>query len=89
MQRRFLDSVGVPPKRLARIVRFTNALRTLERLTLGNRGARTAADYGYADQAHFVRDFRAFAGCSPTTHLVNQAELTGFFTHAPSSSNPL
>lgn len=86
MQRRFLDLVGIPPKRLARIIRFTNALRTLERLTLAGRGTRTAADYGYADQAHFARDFRGFAGCSPTAHLMKQAELAGFFTHSPASS---
>jgi AraC-like DNA-binding protein len=70
----------VPPKRLARIIRFTNALRTLDTLKTADRGTRTAADHGYADQAHFARDFREFAGCSPTAHLLNRAELTGFFT---------
>jgi AraC-like DNA-binding protein len=80
LQRRFLQQVGVPPKRLARIVRFTHALRTLETLAVSNRGTRTAVNHGYSDQAHFVRDFRAFAGVSPTAHLLRAAELNGFFT---------
>jgi AraC-like DNA-binding protein len=80
VQRRFLQQVGVPPKRLARIVRFTHALRTLETLEVSNRGTYAAVNHGYSDQAHFVRDFRAFAGASPTAHLLRHAELTGFFT---------
>lgn len=82
VQRRFLDIIGMPPKRLARIIRFSHALRTLETLQTADRGARTAADHGYADQAHFVRDFKALAGCSPTAHLLKKAELSDFFTRS-------
>ena len=85
LERRFLDQVGVTPKRLARIQRFQRALRALD--VDGARGAlgETAAECGYADQSHFVRDFRMLAGCSPSTHMLRRAELTGFFIagHAP------
>jgi AraC-like DNA-binding protein len=77
LERLFLRHVGVGPKRLARISRFQRALMLLERGE--GRGADTAADCGYADQAHFVRDFRLLAGCSPSSHLLSEAELTGFF----------
>lgn len=78
LERRFLDSVGVTPKRLARLARFQHALRLIERQAPG-RGARTAAACGYADQSHFIRDFRELAGCSPGEHLLRQGQLTGFF----------
>jgi AraC-like DNA-binding protein len=79
LERGFLDRVGVTPKRLARIVRFQDALRTLEQESPEAPGARTAAACGYADQSHFVRDFRKLAGCSPSMHLLQRAELTRFF----------
>lgn len=78
LERRFLDSVGVTPKRLARIVRFQRALQFLQNGGPGS-GAETAAACGYADQSHFTRDFRQFAGCSPVEHLLHHGELTGFF----------
>lgn len=84
LERRFLDHVGVTPKRLARITRFQRALRMLEH-DGGATGAETAAACGYADQAHFTRDFRSLAGCAPSEHLLQRAELTGFFIASSAS----
>jgi AraC-like DNA-binding protein len=78
LERVFLDAVGISPKRLARVVRFQRAVRLLER-GAPRRGAETALECGYADQAHFVREFRELAGCPPGEHLLRAAELTGFF----------
>jgi AraC-like DNA-binding protein len=88
LERQFLSRVGIPPKRYGRILRFQHALRTLERLHTSNRGTRTAVECGYADQAHFVRDFREFSGTSPGEHLLRKAELMGFFTglHGPAEA---
>lgn len=86
LERGFLQHVGVSPKRLARIARFQRALRFLERADADRRGTITAAACGYADQAHFVRDFRDLAGCAPTEHLMNKGILTGFFSGAPGSA---
>jgi AraC-like DNA-binding protein len=80
LERLFLRSVGLPPKRLARITRFQRALAALEGAGGGARGALAAHACGYADQAHFIRDFRELAGCAPGAHLLGRAELTGFFS---------
>jgi AraC-like DNA-binding protein len=63
----FREHVGLPPKPTARILRFQRAVRLLEngRPQL----ERIALDCGYYDQAHFNRDFRAFAGSTPTEFL--------------------
>ena len=79
LERRFLEDVGTTPKRLARIARFQHALRTLERLDSRHVGVETAATCGYADQSHFIRDFRQLAGCSPSEYLLRHGALTGFF----------
>jgi len=79
LERLFLDAVGLPPKRVARIARFQKAVRLLSDADSNGRGALAAAECGYADQAHFIRDFRQLAGCSPSQHLLKQGELTEFF----------
>ncbi len=79
LERRFMQIVGMSPKRLARIARFQYALAMLDQLEPAP-GTRTAAACGFADQAHFVRDFRELAGCPPGEHMLQRAELTGFFT---------
>jgi AraC-like DNA-binding protein len=62
---RFREQIGLPPKALARILRFDRAVRRLR--SEGGEGlAEIAHDCGYYDQSHFNRDFRDFAGLTPT-----------------------
>ena len=65
---RFREQVGLPPKTMARICRFTRLTRLA---TSGGpaRWAELAAECGYYDQAHMNRDFREFAGITPTEFL--------------------
>jgi AraC-like DNA-binding protein len=79
LERQFLATVGITPKRLARITRFQRALRLLERPHTDRTGAETALTCGYTDQSHFIREFRALAGRTPSQHLLHTAELTGLF----------
>ncbi|RWK62500.1 AraC family transcriptional regulator [Mesorhizobium sp.] len=62
---KFSNAIGVGPKTLSRIVRFNRALG-LSRQDKSD-WADIAADCGYADQAHLVREFRDLAGETPTT----------------------
>jgi AraC-like DNA-binding protein len=68
---RFREHVGLPPKALARILRFE---RAAERLRGGAGLADAALDSGYYDQAHFNRDFKAFAGVTPTQYRVTSVQ---------------
>jgi AraC-like DNA-binding protein len=61
---RFDEQVGLPPKTLARILRFRRASRLLRAGPY--RLAEIAFDCGYYDQAHLNRDFRELAGIAPT-----------------------
>ena len=79
LERHFQAAVGVTPKRLARLVRFRRAVATLE-ADGSEGGAAVALDHGYYDQAHFITEFRAFAGDAPRRFVhARLAELTRFF----------
>ncbi len=62
--RRFETQVGLTPKLFARTVRF-NAVLTAKAESPGRSWTGLVHAAGYADQAHFVRDCRAFAGDAP------------------------
>jgi AraC-like DNA-binding protein len=64
----FREQVGLPPKTVARILRFRGVLERLERGN-GTPLARIAPDCGYYDQSHLNRDFREFAGITPTEFM--------------------
>ena len=67
LQRSFADYVGVGPKWVIRSYRLQEVSR---RLAVGDRvdWARLAIELGYADQAHFTRDFTAMIGEPPTRY---------------------
>jgi AraC-like DNA-binding protein len=71
-QRRFLErfrsEVGMAPKLFARVQRFQAVVETVHTLREVN-WADVAAQCGYFDQAHFIHDFRAFSGFTPTAYF--------------------
>ena len=69
----FREEVGLTPKLFCRVRRFQEVVRLIE-----NREqvewAEVALGAGYFDQAHFIRDFRAFSGLTPTAYLAQRGE---------------
>ncbi len=65
LERQLRDEVGLAPKTLHRVLRFRRAFRLLDRTPRGA-WARVAAASGYFDQAHLIREFRAFTGATPS-----------------------
>ena len=62
-ERVFREQVGMNPKEYARVVRFQKALWMMQG---GSRNyADIAAGCGYADQSHFIHDFRAMSSHTP------------------------
>ena len=78
LERRFLLEVGIGPKLLGRILRFQQIFRAVDRHDEG--WAAVAADCGYYDQAHLIRDFREFARQTPAMLFENSSALTESFT---------
>lgn len=59
------EALGMAPAQLRRIARFR---RMLERFAARPGLAALAHDSGYADQAHLTREFRSFAGITPSRY---------------------
>jgi AraC-like DNA-binding protein len=73
---RFREQIGLTPKAAAAVIRFdraAGALRAAEPPSL----ASLAYSCGYADQAHLNRDFRRFAGTTPSAFLTSVTEAGG------------
>ena len=81
--RRFIDlfekEVGLTPKLFCRVQRFQQVLRTIQ-----SGGPIDWPDLavacGYYDQAHFIHDFQAFSGITPSSYL---AACTPHLNHVP------
>ena len=77
----FRRHVGPTPKVFQRILRFA---RVFERLQAEPPSwAALSAELGYADQAHFIRDFRAFSGYRPSEFAQGEHDRVNFFPDDP------
>jgi AraC-like DNA-binding protein len=61
----FHEQVGIPPKLLARLVRFERAVRAA-RADAAIGWTDLALAHGYFDQAHLARDVKRFSGLTPS-----------------------
>lgn len=64
---RFERTVGLTPKRYARVLRFHALIQTLA-LEPPQDWALTAAEAGYADQSHLIHEFKRLAGMVPSAY---------------------
>jgi AraC-like DNA-binding protein len=64
----FRREIGILPKSLIRVCRFSQALRTIAPVRRPN-WARVAAECGYYDQAHLVHEFRQMSGLTPNEYV--------------------
>jgi AraC-like DNA-binding protein len=68
--RRFIEifrrTVGLPPRLYYRVIRFQRALKMAGEVHPN--WINIALELGYSDQAHFNREFREFAGVSPSEY---------------------
>jgi AraC-like DNA-binding protein len=79
LERQFLQKVGVSPKYYARIRRVSYLC-----FVMANKRWQVADwhdliyQMGYYDQSHFIKEFTAFTGKSPSFYLKNNLELSNY-----------
>lgn len=78
IQKLFLEKVGFSPKFLIRIARFQQAIGHLAH---HNSASLTELTYltGYYDQAHFIKEFNAFTGTSPSQFHLSHHPINQYF----------
>ncbi len=64
LQRRFKQNIGVSASKFKRLQKFEKALQLISSAKYGTL-TRLGYDLGYADQSHFISDFKEFSGLSP------------------------
>ncbi len=80
VERLFDERVGLSPKFFLRVVRFQEVLRGIRHETNATTWAARAAAHGFYDQAHFIRDFKAFVGEPPSAWHVGDESLAAVFS---------
>lgn len=73
-ERKFKEYIGISPKLFARICRFQASLQQL-RSNDFSKLSDIAFEQEYADQSHFIRAFKEFAGFSPFQYQKQYPEV--------------
>lgn len=76
LERKFLESIGISPKTYLRICRFNNAYW----MNLKNQGRSwfdIAISCGYTDYQHLVKEYKTFAGTTPTNFIKQEQGAPG------------
>jgi AraC-like DNA-binding protein len=74
MQQLFLQYTGLTPKLYSQINRFQHSLRLVR--TRNTSLTDIAYECGYADQSHFIKEFKAFTGTTPSGYSINNSTVT-------------
>lgn len=68
LQRAFQYNLGISLKTYGRIIRFTKVYEFIYK-NPQRKLTEIAHEFGYADQSHFIREFREFTGDNPTSFI--------------------
>ncbi|MEM6724005.1 MAG: helix-turn-helix transcriptional regulator, partial [Bacteroidota bacterium] len=72
IQKVFKDQVGLSPKQFARVIRVKKASVLIQENRFKGQFSQVAAQLGYFDQSHFLKDFRSIVGLSPSAYSTMQ-----------------
>ena len=70
LQRMFKVHLGVSPKTYLSLIRFQKVYQFLQ-TNPGVSLSEVAYNFGFSDQAHFIRDFKKYSGKTPKVALLN------------------
>ncbi|MBP6795134.1 MAG: helix-turn-helix transcriptional regulator [Saprospiraceae bacterium] len=78
LEKKFSSAIGISPKQLTKIIRLQAALKMMQQKQYATLTA-LAYESGYYDQAHFIKDFKEFAGTSPKEFYKDNLKLSALF----------
>lgn len=81
LERKFSAVIGLSPKQLSKIIRLQATLKILLNGQF-NRLTHLAYENEYYDQAHFIKDFKEFTGCTPKEFYGDNLKMSSLFYEA-------
>ena len=82
LSKKQFERLGINPKEYTRIVRFQKALAQMQHQAGKEiNQAQIAYASGYADQSHFIREFKKFCGYTPVSLLKVSNPYSDLFTN--------
>jgi AraC-like DNA-binding protein len=78
IEQRFLENAGLPMTQFIRKIRFQKSLHKIKLHSYNYNLTQVALDSGYYDQAHFINEFKLFAGVSPLSFIKQKSNLKEF-----------
>lgn len=75
LERQFKYHTGVTPKTFARAIRLDAILAAMVNAP-ARQMTHLAQRFGYADQSHFIHEFKRFMGCTPREFLAARQSMT-------------
>ncbi|HEX6108449.1 MAG TPA: helix-turn-helix domain-containing protein, partial [Ktedonobacteraceae bacterium] len=83
LERLFAQYIGFLPKRYARISRFQHLSRWTARHPHDRKIGKLAADFGYFDQSHLIKEFTTFTGVPPQTFFSTMNHIVEYVYAEP------
>lgn len=77
-ERKFLEYIGMSPKKYLKIVRFQSAVFTKSKNTALSM-TELAYACGYYDQSHFINEFKILTGMTPKQYFYKENSVSDFF----------
>jgi AraC-like DNA-binding protein len=77
LERLFKKYIGISPKFFARIIRFSYIFQVVQKKKLS--WSEVGLESGFYDQAHFIKNFKAFTGEDPSNYFFDDPNLANFF----------
>ncbi len=66
LERRFISALGYSPKAYSKIIRFSSVIESMQKPQRNHEAWHEFIyKHGYSDQAHFIKEFREYAGSTP------------------------
>ena len=81
LEKKFSSTIGISPKQLTKIIRLQAALKMMQQKQFATLTS-LAYESGYYDQAHFIKDFKEFAGTSPKEFYKDNLKMSALFIDA-------
>lgn len=69
---------GINPKQYVNVLKFQQAVLSLEKNPLQVNWSGLALDCGYYDQAHFINEFKRFSGFNPSAYMEMKGEYVNY-----------